>query len=37
MDLFLQINSQESRVYVHLMDLEIVLGGDASGSLTWPM
>jgi len=27
-DLFLQVNSQESRADVHLMDLEIVLGGD---------
>jgi len=27
-DLFLQVNSQESRAYDHLMDLEIVLGGD---------
>jgi len=27
-DLFLQVNSQESRAYVHLMDLKIVLGGD---------
>jgi len=26
-DLFFQVNSQESRAYVHLMDLEIVLGG----------
>jgi len=26
--LFLQVNSQESRADVHLMDLEIVLGGD---------
>ena len=28
MDLFLQVNSQESRAYVHLMNLKIVLGGD---------
>jgi len=27
-DLFLQVNSQESLAYVHLMDLEIVLGSD---------
>jgi len=28
LDLFLQVNSQESRAYVHLMDFEILLGGD---------
>jgi hypothetical protein len=27
-DLFLQVHSQECRAYVHLMDLDIVLGGD---------
>ena len=27
-DPFLKVNSQESGAYVHLMDLEIVLGGD---------
>jgi hypothetical protein len=27
-DLFLQVHSQESRAEVHLMDLDIVLGGD---------
>jgi hypothetical protein len=27
-DLFLQVNSQESGAEVHLLDLEIVLGGD---------
>jgi len=25
---FFQVNSQESRAYVHLMDLDIVLGSD---------
>ena len=28
MDLFLQVNSEECHAYVHLMDVEIVLGGD---------
>jgi hypothetical protein len=27
-DLIFLVNCQESRAYVHLMDLEIVLGGD---------